>query len=173
MRIDIARRRAPDRSRLRDWLGRAALVLALVLPPSTAAAEVQLLRVDPLVPISNEPLTFTVEGTQPSPCYRRVILEDATGVEGQVITLWFALELNTSGGTCPMVPTGFSLDFAFEEGFAAGDYEVRVGERTYVRGGTFTERLLQFAINVQAGTSTGTSDWGAIKALFGEATARD
>lgn len=152
-----------------------SLTLALVLGLGVCAgasgtrAEVSQLRIDPLAPIGRTPTTFTVAGIQPSPCYDRVVMEELTGFDGEVIVLWFMLELDTSGGTCPQVPTNFTVDFVFEQGFPAGTYPVQVGERTFLRGGGFTDRVLEFAVTVQpnaTGIEHDPSGWGAVKALF-------
>ncbi len=146
-----------------------ALVIGLALAggASVAGAEVSQLRIDPVAPLGRTRTTFSVSGTQPSPCYDRAVIEELTGFGGDRITLWFTLD--ASGGTCPQVPTNFTIDFVFDQGFPAGTYAVQVGERTFLRGGGFTDRVLEFEVTVQPNTTSIERDawgWGAIKALF-------
>lgn len=153
-----------------------ALGLGLAGGAPGARAEVSQLRVDPAAPVGRTPTTFTVVGEQASPCYDRVIWDDRTGFDGEAITLWFSLELDTSGGTCPQVPVGFTLDFVFDQGFPAGHYVVEVGERTFLRGGGFTDRVLEFEVTVQPNATSierAASGWGAVKALFAASPPRD
>lgn len=147
-----------------------ALLLCLLTGAGGVRAEVQQLRVTPLEPIGRSTITFTVTGVQPSPCFTRVMMEDLTGVEDDSITLWFALQSSDTGGEhCPQVPISFSFDFVFEQGVPAGDYVVRVGERTIAPGGGFTDRVLQFAVKVLPNSTSIVEDarsWGALKVDF-------